>query len=91
MESTIEEWLLKKYEDLVCRITREPKEDLNLSNHLLGHRRLYPQLHVRNDLNLPTVGREIMPLVLANSGNLNACRGCSSNRRQCKHVNRSRV
>ena len=31
MESTIEEWLLKKYEGLVCRIIREPKEDLNLS------------------------------------------------------------
>lgn len=72
MESTIEEWLLKKYEGLICRITREPKEDLNLPNHLLGHRRLYLQLHFRNVSDLLTVRRDIMPLALANSAKLNA-------------------
>ncbi|CAL1710904.1 unnamed protein product [Somion occarium] len=72
MESTIEEWLLKKYEGAICRITRERKEDLKVPNHLLGHRRLYLQLHFRNVSDLLTVRRDIMPLALANSAKLDA-------------------
>jgi len=30
METTVEEWLMKKYEGVICRITREKKEDLKL-------------------------------------------------------------
>ncbi|KAI0343807.1 DUF1744-domain-containing protein [Trametopsis cervina] len=72
METTIEEWLMKKYEGVICRITRERKEDLQLPNHLLGHRRLYLQLHFRNVSDLLTVRRDIMPLALANSAKLDA-------------------
>lgn len=72
METIIEEWLMKKYEAHICRITRERKEDLQLPNHLLGHRRLYLQLHFRNVSDLLAVRRDIMPLALANSAKLDA-------------------
>lgn len=72
METVIEEWLLKKYEGVLSRITRERKEDLQMPNHLLGHRRLFLQLHFRNVSDLLTVRRDIMPLALANSAKLDA-------------------
>ncbi|RPD65491.1 DUF1744-domain-containing protein [Lentinus tigrinus ALCF2SS1-7] len=72
METTIEEWLMKKYEGVLCRITRERKEDLQMPNHLMGHRRLFLQLHFRNVSDLLTVRRELMPLALANSAKLDA-------------------
>ncbi|KAI0646313.1 DUF1744-domain-containing protein [Trametes meyenii] len=72
METVIEEWLMKRYEGALCRITRERKEDLQMPNHLMGHRRLYLQLHFRNVSDLLTVRRDIMPLALANSAKLDA-------------------
>lgn len=30
METIIEEWLMKKYEGVICRVSREKKEDLKL-------------------------------------------------------------
>ncbi|KAH9829902.1 DNA polymerase epsilon subunit 1 [Rhodofomes roseus] len=72
METVIEEWLMKKYEAFVYRITRERKEDLSLPNHLMGHRRLYLQLHFRNVSDLLAVRRDLMPLALANSAKLDA-------------------
>ncbi|KAJ7806132.1 hypothetical protein B0H14DRAFT_3768801 [Mycena olivaceomarginata] len=71
-ETTIEEWLMKKYEGLICRIARERKEDLKLPNHLMGHRRLYLQLCFRNVSDLLAVRREIVPLALANSAKRDA-------------------
>ncbi|KAF7327720.1 DNA polymerase epsilon catalytic subunit [Mycena kentingensis (nom. inval.)] len=71
-ETIIEEWLVKKYEGLVVRVTREWKEDLQLPNHLMGHRRLYLQLSFRNVSDLLAVRREIVPLALANSAKRDA-------------------
>ncbi|KAG6831555.1 hypothetical protein H0H92_009474 [Tricholoma furcatifolium] len=71
-ETNIEEWLNKKYEGLIYRITRERKEDLKLPNHLMGHRRLYLQLHFRNVSDLLAVRRELLPLALANSAKRDA-------------------
>ncbi|KAI0041486.1 DUF1744-domain-containing protein [Auriscalpium vulgare] len=72
METIIEEWLIKKYEGVICRIVRERKEDLKQPNHLLGHRRLYLQLCFRNVTDLLAVRRDIMPLALANSAKRSA-------------------
>ena len=72
METIIEEWLIKKYEGIICRITRERKEDLKLPNHLMGHRRLYLQICFRNVSDLLTVRRDIVPLALANSAKRDA-------------------
>ncbi|KAI3618947.1 dna polymerase catalytic subunit a [Moniliophthora roreri] len=72
MESTIEEWLHKKYEGVILRIIRDRKEDLKLPNHLMGHRRLYLKLCFRNITDLLTVRRDLMPLALANSAKRDA-------------------
>ncbi|KAI0057193.1 DUF1744-domain-containing protein [Artomyces pyxidatus] len=72
METIIEEWLIKKYEGVICRIVREKKEDLKQPNHLLGHRKLCLQLCFRNVSDLLTVRRDIMPLALANSAKRSA-------------------
>lgn len=71
-EATIEEWLHKKYEGLICRVVREKKEDLKLPNHLMGHKRLYLQLCFRNISDLLAVRRDIVPLALANSAKRDA-------------------
>ncbi|TDL20354.1 DUF1744-domain-containing protein [Rickenella mellea] len=71
-ETIVEEWLRKKFEGLIARISRERKEDLKLPNHLLGHRRLYLQLCFRNVSDLLTVRREVVPLALANGAKLDA-------------------
>ncbi|KAF9223138.1 DUF1744-domain-containing protein [Gyrodon lividus] len=65
-ESSVEEWLMKRYEGVIYRIARDRKEDLKLPNHLMGHRRLYLQLCFRNVSDLLTVRRDIAPLALAN-------------------------
>ncbi|KAJ3733842.1 hypothetical protein DFJ43DRAFT_1131175 [Lentinula guzmanii] len=72
MESSVEEWLNKKYEGLICRIVRDRKEDLKLPNHLMGYRRLYLQLCFRNVSDLLTVRRELLPLALANGAKRDA-------------------
>ncbi|KAI0371958.1 hypothetical protein BV20DRAFT_964623 [Pilatotrama ljubarskyi] len=72
METVIEEWLIKRYEGTICRITRERKEDLKMPNHLMGHRRLYLQLHFRNVSDLLTVRRDLLPLAQANGAKLDA-------------------
>ncbi|KAH6905769.1 DNA polymerase epsilon catalytic subunit A [Coprinopsis sp. MPI-PUGE-AT-0042] len=66
-ETTVEEWLKKRYEGLICGISREKKEDLKMPNHLMGHRRLFLQIRFRNITDLLSVGKEIAPLALANS------------------------
>ena len=60
----------KKYEGVLLRLTRKRKEDLKMPNHLLGHKRLYLQLHFCNVSDLLAVWRDLMPLALANSSKL---------------------
>ncbi|KAH8828165.1 hypothetical protein DL96DRAFT_1602053 [Flagelloscypha sp. PMI_526] len=71
-ETTIEEWLVKHFEGLIVRVTRQKKEDLNLPNHLLGHRRLYFQISFRNVHDLLAVRGQLLPIALANSAKRNA-------------------
>nr|ASF90262.1 hypothetical protein SPAR03885 [Bartheletia paradoxa] len=72
METIVEEWLMRKYEGLLVRITREKKEDLKMPNHLLGHRRTFLQLFFQNQQDMLTVRREIVPIALANRSKLDA-------------------
>lgn len=71
-ETTIEEFLLKKYEGTLLRINRVRKDDLDVPNHLLGHQRLYLQLCFHNVSDLLTVRRDVLPLALANSAKRDA-------------------
>jgi DNA polymerase epsilon subunit 1 len=72
METVIEEWLIKKYEGVICRIVRERKEDLKQPNHLLGHRRLFLQLCFRNVSDLLAVRKDVQPLAFANGAKRSA-------------------
>jgi DNA polymerase epsilon subunit 1 len=71
-ETSVEEWLIKKYEGTLLRVTRERKEDLGGPNHLLADRRMFLKLIFRNVTDLLGVRREIMPLALANGAKLDA-------------------
>ncbi|EJT99609.1 DNA/RNA polymerase [Dacryopinax primogenitus] len=71
-ETTVEEWLMKRYEGLISRISREKKEDLKMPNHLLGYRRLYLQLCFRNVSDLLTVRRDMLPLAQSNQSKASA-------------------
>jgi len=71
-ETTVEEWLTKKYEGIISRIVRRRKEDLKLPNHLMGHQRLYLQLCFRNVSDLLTVRRDVAPLAIANGAKRDA-------------------
>ncbi|GAA6063514.1 hypothetical protein JCM10212_004727 [Sporobolomyces blumeae] len=71
-EAQVEEWLMRKYEDYVTKLKRVRKEDLKLPNHLLGYRREYIALYFRNQNDLFTVRREILPLATKNRERLDA-------------------
>ena len=62
-ESSVEEWLLKKYEGSIARIERGNKEDLKLPNHLLGYQRTFLKLFFHNVQDLLSVRREVMPII----------------------------
>ena len=68
----MEEWLRKKYEGLISRITRDKKEDLKLPNHLMGHRRLYLQLCFHNVSDLLSVRRDVVALAQTNGAKRDA-------------------
>ncbi|TNY23875.1 DNA polymerase epsilon catalytic subunit A [Rhodotorula diobovata] len=71
-EGAVEEWLLRKYEDLITKVQRKRKEDLKLPNHLMGYRRDYIALYFRNQSDLFMVRREILPLATKNRDMLDA-------------------
>ncbi|GAA5902780.1 hypothetical protein JCM6882_004064 [Rhodosporidiobolus microsporus] len=71
-EGQVEEWLMRKYEDLITKISRAKKEDLSLPNHLMGFRREFITLHFRNQNDLFTVRRELLPLATKNREMLDA-------------------
>ncbi|BGP19454.1 hypothetical protein JCM10213_006274 [Rhodosporidiobolus nylandii] len=71
-EGQVEEWLMRKYEDLITKVARVKKEDLSLPNHLMGYRREYISLHFRNQNDLFTVRRELLPIATKNREMLDA-------------------
>ncbi|GAA6015444.1 hypothetical protein JCM8202_002471 [Rhodotorula sphaerocarpa] len=71
-EGAVEEWLMRKYEDLITTVKRVRKEDLKLPNHLMGYRREYISLAFRNQNDLFTVRRDLLPLATKNREMLDA-------------------
>ncbi|GAA5880821.1 hypothetical protein JCM16303_005131 [Sporobolomyces ruberrimus] len=71
-EGQVEEWLMRKYEDFITKLKRVRKEDLKLPNHLLGYRREYIAIYFRNQNDLFSVRREILPLATKNRERLDA-------------------
>ncbi|GAA5871954.1 hypothetical protein JCM8547_006199 [Rhodosporidiobolus lusitaniae] len=71
-EGQVEEWLMRKYEDLITKITRVKKEELSLPNHLMGYSREYIALYFRNQNDLFSVRRELLPIATKNREMLDA-------------------
>ncbi|KAA8646060.1 DNA polymerase epsilon catalytic subunit POL2 [Aspergillus tanneri] len=70
-EMEVEEWGRRMFEGLIKKITREEKEDLDLPNHLLGHRRTFLRLNFANVSHLLEVRRALLPLAEKNKKNVN--------------------
>ncbi|WFD29904.1 DNA-directed DNA polymerase [Malassezia sp. CBS 17886] len=61
-ESTVEEWLKRRFEGLLHSVERRREDDLSLPNHLVGCQRLLLQLRFQNVHDLLAVRRELLPL-----------------------------
>lgn len=70
-EMEVEEWCRRAFEGLIKSFKRLEKEDLNLPNHLLGHRRTFIRLNFANVPNLLEVRRTLLPLAEKNKKNAN--------------------
>ncbi|KAJ6115701.1 DNA polymerase epsilon catalytic subunit A [Penicillium sp. IBT 18751x] len=68
-EMEVEEWSKRSFEGLIKSFKRLDKEDLNLPNHLLGHRRTFIRLNFANVSNLLEVRRTLLPLAEKNKKN----------------------
>jgi DNA polymerase epsilon subunit 1 len=70
-EAEVEEWCRRMFEGLIKKIRRLEKEDLDLPNHLLGHRRTFLQLNFASVSHLLEVRRTLLPLAEKNKKNIN--------------------
>jgi len=71
-EAEVEVWCKRMFEGLIKSIKRVEKEDLQMPNHLLGHRRTFLQLSFANVGDLLGVRKSILPIAGKNRENVNA-------------------
>ncbi|KAI8587396.1 hypothetical protein BDZ88DRAFT_240684 [Geranomyces variabilis] len=65
-ESEVEEYIRRRFTNVVLSVERVDKEDLELPNHLLGHKRTLLKLRFWNMQNLMTVRKTLLPAVARN-------------------------
>jgi DNA polymerase epsilon subunit 1 len=65
-EMVVEEWIRRSLDGIVKNVKRLDKEDLQMPNHLLGHRRTLLKLSFANVTDLLTARRVIMPIAEKN-------------------------
>ncbi|CAO3621731.1 unnamed protein product [Mucor hiemalis] len=70
-EGEVEDYLNRRFEDLIEKIKRVKKEDLKQPNHLIGNTRTYLQLSFRNQSDLFAVRRVLMPIAKKNQEKVN--------------------
>lgn len=70
-EGEVEDYLFRRFEDLIEKIQRVKKEDLKQPNHLIGNKRTYLQLSFRNQSDLFAVRRVILPIAKKNQEKVN--------------------
>ncbi|KAL4879667.1 hypothetical protein BJY04DRAFT_220006 [Aspergillus karnatakaensis] len=70
-EMEVEEWCRRMFEGLIKKIKKVEKEDLNLPNHLLGHKRPFLQLYFASVSHLLEVRKTLLPLAEKNKKNVN--------------------
>lgn len=63
----VEDYLRKKFENTIESIARVDKEDLELPNHLSGRKGRFLKLSFRNNIDLSTVRRVLLPAVQRNT------------------------
>ncbi|WFD34820.1 DNA-directed DNA polymerase [Malassezia cuniculi] len=61
-ESSVEEWLRRRFEGVIHSIERRTVDDLRLPNHLVGNKRLVMALRFRNVNDLLAARRELLPI-----------------------------
>ncbi|KAH0609527.1 uncharacterized protein H6S33_013013 [Morchella sextelata] len=71
-EGEVEEWLRRKFEGVIKKMSRLTKEDLQMPNHLLGYRRTFIKLEFDNVSELLSVRKVLMPIAEKNKKNINA-------------------
>lgn len=71
-EGDVEEYIRRKFESLVEKITRVQKEDLAMPNHLVGNTRIYIKLSFRNVRDLLSVRKVLLPAATANRAKMSA-------------------
>ncbi|KAI8821881.1 uncharacterized protein EV422DRAFT_573743 [Fimicolochytrium jonesii] len=65
-EADVEEYIQRRFTNLVLSVERKEKEDLKLANHLLGHKRTILKLRFWNTQNLNVVRRTFLQAVASN-------------------------
>ncbi|KAI8979603.1 hypothetical protein BDF20DRAFT_870600 [Mycotypha africana] len=71
-EDEVEDFLFRRFEDTIEKMTRVKKEDLKQINHLIGNKRTYIKLSFRNQNDLFAVRRILLPVAKKNKGKLDA-------------------
>ncbi|KAF9208588.1 DNA polymerase epsilon catalytic subunit [Haplosporangium sp. Z 27] len=71
-ETDVEEYLRRKFESLVEKMTRVQKEDLDMPNHLLGNTRTFIKLAFRNVRDLLSVRKVVLPAAKENQSKMSA-------------------
>ena len=66
-EAEVEQFLRRKFEQIILKVNRIAKDDLSLPNHLVGLQRTYLQLVFRNVGDLLRVRKFIFPIVRRNA------------------------
>ncbi|KAG0367489.1 hypothetical protein BC939DRAFT_506368 [Gamsiella multidivaricata] len=72
LEGDVEEYIRRKFESTVEKMSRVQKEDLDLPNHLLGNTRTLIKLAFRNVRDLLSVRKIILPAAKANQAKMSA-------------------
>lgn len=66
-ETSVEDFLRKRFENLIESIERVEKEDLEMPNHLSGRKGRFVKLSFRNTVDLAAVRKILQPAVLRNA------------------------
>ncbi|KAI1296371.1 DNA polymerase epsilon catalytic subunit [Mortierella claussenii] len=70
LETDVEEYIRRKFETLVEKMSRVQKEDLDMPNHLLGNTRTFIKLAFRNVRDLLSVRKILLPAAKENQSKM---------------------
>ncbi|KAI8093391.1 uncharacterized protein BX664DRAFT_278331 [Halteromyces radiatus] len=71
-ETEVEDYLRRRFEDTIEKMTRLEKDDLKMQNHLIGNTRMLIKLSFRNVSDLLSVRKVLLPIAKKNQRKLEA-------------------